>query len=76
MAQYDSKSAQTWIFGAATGPTALDAHVVVFLARLVEAGRSNLVTDDLKLYLTYHLSGEAWQSVSKGKPTLHKNALT
>ncbi|KAL9119122.1 MAG: hypothetical protein Q9187_004325, partial [Circinaria calcarea] len=35
-----------WIFGDAVGATALDAHTVPFVARLIDAGRTDLVPED------------------------------
>lgn len=43
-------SNKNWLFGS-VHPTALDAHLVIFIARMIEVGRTELLTERL---LEYH----------------------
>lgn len=40
----------TWIFGDKIGPTVLDAHVVPFVARLLDISLDELVPPELRVY--------------------------
>ncbi|KIX95926.1 uncharacterized protein Z520_08181 [Fonsecaea multimorphosa CBS 102226] len=62
---------QTWIFGAEVGPTALDAHTVVFIARLLDAERAHLIPEDVLRYGNPKLQSAEWLGITKGNPTLH-----
>ncbi|EXJ63634.1 uncharacterized protein A1O5_11395 [Cladophialophora psammophila CBS 110553] len=62
---------QTWIFGDEVGPTALDAHTVVFIARLLDAERAHLIPEDVLRYGKPKLESDAWLGITKGNPTLH-----
>ncbi|KIW30508.1 uncharacterized protein PV07_06250 [Cladophialophora immunda] len=62
---------QTWIFGDEVGPTALDAHTVVFVARLLDAKRAHLVPEDVLRYGKPKLQSTEWLGITKGNPTLH-----
>ncbi|KIX06999.1 uncharacterized protein Z518_04975 [Rhinocladiella mackenziei CBS 650.93] len=66
-----SSDGRVWIFGEATGPTALDAHTIVFIARLLDAGRANLIGDDMLQWGKKHLESKEWQGIVQGRPTLH-----
>lgn len=61
----------TWIFGDDVGSTALDAHTVVFIGRLLDAGRSGLIGDDMLAFGKQHLQGSDWIGITHGRPTLH-----
>lgn len=58
-----------WIFGGSSA-TALDAHCIVFVARLIEAENGDLVPPRLQEYARWAMSGSEWQSVMEGRPTL------
>ena len=58
-----------WIFGDDVGPTALDAHTVPFVARMIDAKRSNMVPATVLKYALRAMEGDAWQSVTLGRPT-------
>ncbi|EXJ69321.1 uncharacterized protein A1O5_07357 [Cladophialophora psammophila CBS 110553] len=61
----------TWIFGDGVGPTALDAHTVVFVARLVDASRPYLIPDGVLAYGRQHLEKGDWAEITQGNSTLH-----
>ena len=61
--------AASWIFGNRTGPTALDAHTVPFVARLMDWGRDELIPAEVRRYAEWAMSREEWLSVTNGKPT-------
>jgi hypothetical protein len=61
----------SWIFGDDVGPTALDAHTVVFIARLLDAKREHLIPADVLAYGRPKLQGTEWLGITKGNPTLH-----
>lgn len=67
----DTATTATWIFGDDVGPTALDAHTVVFLARLIDAGRANLIGHDMLEYAEQNLQKIDWTGIVKGRSTLH-----
>lgn len=57
-----------WIFG--EKPTALDAHLVVFIARMTDVGRVNLITDKLREYGEWAMRGSEWTTMMNGKKTM------
>lgn len=59
-----------WLFGEATGPTLLDAHLVPFIVRLGEAGRSHLTTSELLAYTETVVAMPQWRQVTRGRRTL------
>ena len=64
-------SSPFWIFGSEVGPTALDAHTVVFIARLLDAKREQLIPENVLAYGKWALQGKEWMAVNEGRPTLH-----
>lgn len=64
-------TSQSWIFGADVGPTALDAHTVVFIARLLDAKREYLIPENVLKYGKWARKGKEWMAVNEGRPTLH-----
>lgn len=58
----------TWLFG--HGPTLADAHIMPFIARLVDSKREYLVPDVLIEYVTAIKALPAWDEVTHGRPTL------
>ena len=71
MAKHNPGCMGPWIFGDEVGPTALDVQTVVFIARLVDAGRQYLIDADLLAYGKAHLEGKEWRDITKGQSTLH-----
>lgn len=61
----------SWIFGPDVGPTALDAHTIVFIARLLDAKREYLIPENVLAYGKWALAGKEWMAVNEGRPTLH-----
>lgn len=59
-----------WLFGAATGPTILDAHAVALIARVDDAGQEELVPADLLAYARKVRSLPAWEAVTHGRKTI------
>ena len=57
-----------WLFGAAV-PTALDAHLVTFIARLKDIGRTDLVPDALVRYADLAMETPEWRGVMNGRKT-------
>jgi hypothetical protein len=65
-----SSGNEAWIFGNDIGPTALDAHTVPFIARLIDAGKEGLVPENLLQYTRKAMEGREWQEITSGRPTL------
>lgn len=63
-----SKGQGPWLFG--DRPTALDAHVVIFLARLQDVGRANVIPPELETYLALAMETREWQAVMAGRRTM------
>ncbi|KAL2426902.1 hypothetical protein ABEF95_002157 [Exophiala dermatitidis] len=66
----DSGNGSPWIFGTQE-PTALDAHVVPFLARLLDVGRNNMLSTRLEKYAEHAFAGNAWTEVIDGRRTMY-----
>ena len=60
-----STSQSGWLFGFDT-PSALDAHLVVFLARMRDVGRNDLIPEIFEKYALRALEGDAWKEVQSG----------
>ncbi|KAI9372371.1 hypothetical protein BJX61DRAFT_552946 [Aspergillus egyptiacus] len=60
----------TWIFGNETGPTVLDAHVVTFVARLMDISLEELVPPQLRAYADKIMALPEWKQVTAGRPTV------
>lgn len=58
----------TWLFG--HEPTLADAHIMPFIARLLDSKREYLVPDILIKYTTGIRALPAWDEVTHGRPTL------
>ena len=64
-----SKSDTGYFFGLPQ-PSALDAHVVVFIARMFDRGRGDVIPESLKSYAEEAFKGAAWNDVMQGRGTL------
>lgn len=64
-----------WIFGDDTGPTVLDAHAVVFIARLVDIQLEDLVPVQMLLYANSIMGLPEWDAVMGGMPTVWNPSL-
>jgi glutathione S-transferase len=51
-------------------PTALDAHLIVFVARLRDAGRGELVPARVMEYADRAMNASAWKEVMQGRQTI------
>lgn len=72
MAKIDSllqKSQTGWIMNTVK-PTALDAHVVVFICRLQDVHRQNLIPGRVEQYGEVAMSQEAWKQMMDGRRTV------
>lgn len=59
---------ESWIFG--SQPTALDVHLVVFIARMTDVGRDNLVPEKLKSYGKWAMQKSEWVELMEGRKTM------
>ena len=64
-----------WISGTKL-PTALDAHTVMFVARLLDVGRENMVGSALRKYTDNIFKMEVWTELMKGKTTVSPSYLS
>ena len=62
----DSKS--QWLFG--EQPSALDAHLIPFVARMRDVGRASLIPPALGAYADRAIRGEEWTKLMAGRTTL------
>ena len=58
-----------WLFGLQR-PTALDTHVVVFIARMREVGREAIIPEQLGAYADRAIAEMEWQDVMEGRKTM------
>ena len=58
-----------WLFGL-THPTALDAHLVVFIGRMRDVGREGLIPERLGAYADRAMAGPEWGDVMQGRRTM------
>ena len=59
---------QRWMFG--PKPTALDAHLVVFLARMTDVGREYLIPSELREYGAWAWQQPEWVTMMDGRRTM------
>jgi hypothetical protein len=58
-----------WLWGQ-EHPTALDAHLIVFVARLQDIGLGELVPRALEKLVQRACAGDEWQTVMQGRRTM------
>jgi hypothetical protein len=58
-----------WILNA-THPTALDAHIIVFVARLKDAGRGELMPARIVDYADRQMDTVVWEELVQGQGTV------
>lgn len=58
-----------WLFGL-THPTALDAHLIVFIARMWDVGRSDIVPLSLGKYAARAMEEDGWKNTMQGRKTM------
>ena len=59
-----------WIFGTDV-PTALDAHTIPFLARLVDVQRSDMFDENIAAYTARVLKMNVWEQTMQGRKTVY-----
>ncbi|KAH8814838.1 hypothetical protein F5884DRAFT_841009 [Xylogone sp. PMI_703] len=59
-----------WLFGTEK-PTALDAHVIPFLARLYDAGRQYMIDPQLQSYAETVFEMDLWKEFMGGRKTIY-----
>ena len=57
-----------WIFG--EKPTALDAHLVVFIARMKDVGRRDLIPERVGKFGDWATAGKEWTMMMDGRATM------
>lgn len=67
--EMSQKSQTAWILDT-THPTALDAHVIVFLARLKDAGRRELIPARIIDYAGKQMDTVVWKEMMQGRSTI------
>ena len=67
----DSQSG--WCYGLPQ-PSALDAHLIVFIARMFDVKRAELIPERLKEYADKAMAGAEWQAVMQGRNTFGPSA--
>lgn len=59
----------SWMFGL-QGPSALDAHTIVFVERMRDVGRLGLLPERLNAWSQKATEQEPWRSVTNGRRTM------
>ena len=54
-----------WLFG--EKPTALDAHLVVFIARMTDVGRESLIPEKVRQYASWAMDRPEWIKIRDGR---------
>ncbi|KAH8812214.1 hypothetical protein F5884DRAFT_784746 [Xylogone sp. PMI_703] len=60
---------ESWVFGSSS-PTALDAHLIIFIARLCDIGRKDLIPKRVLEYGEMATKTPEWDQVMQGKRTV------
>ena len=65
-----------WAFGTPK-PTALDTHIIPFIARLLNVGRSEMLAgkDRVRAYANCAFRTEGWKDVMQGRRTVYGTYL-
>lgn len=58
-----------WLFGFSS-PSALDAHLITFIARMSDAGRKDVVPEALVRYADVAMERSEWRDVMQGRGTM------
>lgn len=59
-----------WLFGS-DNPTVIDAHLVIFIGRMQDVGRTSLISDRLLKYADAAFSTPELMSVMQGRRTMY-----
>ena len=57
-----------WIYGET--PTALDTHLVVFIARMTDVGREGLIPEKVRSYGAWAMQTPEWVKMMDGRKTM------
>lgn len=71
--QLYAKEGSLWTYGG--NPTALDAHMAVFIARLMDVKRLDLVPPHMAKLVKDFRSTTEWHNVMQGRPTLYDSSV-
>lgn len=63
------ETAESWLFDL-LHPTALDAHLTTFIARMLDIGRDSIIPEKLKTYADRAMQTKEWNSVMQGRKTM------
>jgi hypothetical protein len=69
-----SKASGEWIFPT-TQPTALDAHTIVYVARLLDTKRKDHIPKSVLDYAQPKLDAETWRGLLRGEPGVTMHSL-
>jgi hypothetical protein len=58
-----------WLFELAQ-PSALDAHLITFIARMRDVGREEIVPEALGRYVDKAMERDEWRDVMQGRKTM------
>jgi hypothetical protein len=72
--QSDFTADQGWIHHTSE-PTALDAHTVVFIARLLDTGRDWIIPEKVMAYAKPKLESATWRDLLRGEPKVTMHSL-
>lgn len=64
-----NETSPNWLFGLPHA-TALDAHLIVFIARMYDVGRSDIIPESLKTYAAQAMQQIEWKTVMQGRKTM------
>jgi hypothetical protein len=62
-------TSESWLFDF-PHPTALDVHLTVFIARMLDVGRDDLFSDKMRNYAARAMQTDEWKSVMQGRKTM------
>lgn len=63
------ESSDSWLFNL-PHPTALDAHLTVFIARMLDVKKSEIIPEWLKNYAARVMETNEWKNVMQGRGTV------
>jgi hypothetical protein len=64
-----ARSSGPWIYGS-HGPTALDAHFVIFLRRMKDIGHGDFLSERTSRYLAHAEGTKEFQNIMQGRDTV------
>lgn len=64
------RTGEQWLFGLSHA-TALDAHLIPFIARMLDTHRGYLVPESLLKYAEHAIAQKEWKDIIRGKSTMY-----